>query len=400
MPPRRAGLVAKQVTVHKGTGGHVQTYWIRPPEEHKAVVQQQIADARARHAQRVAEHPAKLAAAQERLAAHPAKVAAARAAGRPEPKEPKLPDAPGEFRYAGGTGTQFTPAMHEHLKAIGADGKSYPPAYVHPDDIRINLDGNIHRHAIVTYRDSSGNLQSGYTQQYHDWKAKQKWALIKRIRPQMEAATRSMQEAAERGSDAHAVGLLIAHTGIRVGSEQMLKGKNRKKEERYGATTLERRHVTANNDGSVSIRFIGKAGHENIYHVTDPALAATIRRRLVGKGPNDRVFNTSDSQVRTAVPAGFRPKDFRTVMGTATAERALNSHHPPPPLTGDARTDMRSTLHAVRAADVAASTALNNAPSMAHKSYIHPEVFTAWANRIGLPHEWLEPPPRNAQAEE
>jgi len=321
----RAGLVAKKKTVTRGTKSHQQTFWVKSDADH-----------------------AKEVRGQTRVPA----------------------------------GSQFTPEARERLHAMGI--RKMPAADVKPSSITVNTTGNIHRHAVITWRDSAGRVQSAYTPEFHAANAAKKWAKVTKLRPRLESAIQELQSNAAT-SDAHAAGLIIAQTGLRVGSQKSVAA-----HQHYGVTTMERRHVTINHDGTATIRYIGKAGKENVATVTDPHAVAALRDRVRGKGPNDRVFDASSAHVRAAVPAGFRPKDFRTIVATQTAERALAEFHPPPPLTGNARTDARNVARAIQHASTVTSTAINNTPAVARASYIHPQVFAQWARSVGLPSSVLE----------
>lgn len=327
MAAPRAGLVAKKVTVQGRRGKtHQQTVWVKPDSEHAAYVKEHGRGAKA--------------------------------------------------------GSQFTPETAERLRALGV--KKLPPAYVKPSDIGVNLSGNLNRHALITWRDQRGKLQSEYSAEFHRRNAAEKWARVQKLRPKADAALEHLASQAPT-SDAHAAGLIIAHTGLRVGGNASLAN-----HERYGVTTMEARHVTLNRDGTATIRYVGKAGKENVAHVVDPHAVEVLRSRVEGRAPRDRVFNTRDENVRAAMPAGVHPKDFRTLVATRTAERTLDATRPPPPLTGEPKADMRTVLRAMRVASEATARAINNTPAVARSSYIHPNVFHAWARRIGAPASWIE----------
>lgn len=314
-----AGLSAVRRTVTRATGKtHEQTFWKRTDAEH--------AQARAQ-------------------------------AGRDQP------------------GNQFHPQQLAKLREMGV--KKLPPGNIPPSQVRVNMTGDVHSHAVLSWRDSAGRSQSEYTQRFRDAHAAEKWDRVSRLEPRVASVTRGLEQQARAGSDAHAAALVIAQTGLRPGSEGSVAQHGH-----YGVTTMEARHVERLPDGSARISYTGKAGETNVATVRGGA-ARELLRRAEDRAPGERVFRASASDVRAAVPRGVHPKDFRTVMGTRTAREALAARQPPPPMTGNARTDARNVARGIRAASIAASRALNNTPSVARSSYIHPSVFAEWMRSVG-----------------
>ena len=358
----RAGLFPKKITVQSRGKAHTQTVWVRP-EGARAPTKAARAAAVVHHA------PSAPAAPQHHAHVHSDAQHAAHVA---------------EHGKKARAGSQFTPETAAHLRELGVS--KLPPATVRPSDITVNLHGDLHSHALITWRDRSGKVQSEYSAEFHRRNAAAKWERVMAARPHMEATVRNLAEHAAT-SDAHAIGLVLAHTGLRVGSHTSEAAHGH-----FGVSTLQARHVTIHKDGSATLRFVGKAGKENVAHITDAHTVAALRARVRGKGPNDPVFHANADAVRAVLPHGFHPKDFRTLVATRTAEHALAEHHPPPPMTGNAKTDMRNVLRAVRSASTATATAINNTPAVARESYIHPAVFRDWAHRVGVPHEWIGAP--------
>jgi hypothetical protein len=348
----RAGLVAKKVSVQGKHGVHQTTVWVRSDAEHRVHLEQH------------------------------------RAAGtRASP------------------GSQFTPEAHALFKRHGIT--KLPAADIMPSAIHHDLrEEGIHHRSVMKWRDTTEQhkQQDSHTQEFHDRNQRAHYAVVKKLRPRFQAATAELMKNAEAGSDAHAAGAVIAHTGLRVGGHERVVNKperiNPKTGETipanknhgqtvHGVSTLQARHVTVNDDGSVRLQFVGKSGHDNDTTITDPAVARLITARVTGKAPTDHVFNTDDAQVRRAMPPGFRPKDMRTLIAWDTSERALAAHRPPPPMTGNPQTDMRNVLTATRVASEATARVLNNTAAVARNSYIHPDVWTNWARSVGVPAAWI-----------
>ena len=91
-------------------------------------------------------------------------------------------------------------------------------------------------------------------------------------------------------------------------------------------------------------------------------------------GPSQRLFHTSAENLRdyskTKDGGGFKTKDHRTALGTETALRALKGMTKP--------TNMPDYKGKVKEVAAVVAKALGNTPSVALKSYIDPQIFTAW----------------------
>jgi len=80
-----------------------------------------------------------------------------------------------------------------------------------------------------------------------------------------------------------------------------------------------------------------------------------------------------------AMPKGMKLKDFRTIKATETAAKLLDAMAVPPPLTGNKSKDKLLLARAIKMASEQVAEVLNNTPSIARESYIHPDVLTYWA---------------------
>jgi DNA topoisomerase IB len=91
------------------------------------------------------------------------------------------------------------------------------------------------------------------------------------------------------------------------------------------------------------------------------------------------------------LPGKMKLKDLRTIHGTQVAVRSLKDVIQPPPLTGNKKKDKALLQKALRKASVAVAAKLNNTPSVAATSYVHPDVFKDWAiNVVGVSEELWE----------
>ncbi|XVV15705.1 DNA topoisomerase IB [Actinoplanes sp. CA-131856] len=162
---------------------------------------------------------------------------------------------------------------------------------------------------------------------------------------------------------------------FRVGSERYARDN-----ETYGLTTLHRDHVRVTRD-AVHFDYIAKEHKHRVAEVTDPAVAAWVRRLITrdDAGAEFLAWQRADGSWQPVHSAHVNAyihahtgidataKQFRTWAGTVLAAAALGgAHH-----DHKARS---KTLAAVRAT----SALLGNTPAVARASYIHPAVLTAY----------------------
>jgi DNA topoisomerase IB len=157
----------------------------------------------------------------------------------------------------------------------------------------------------------------------------------------------------------------------------------------YGATTLEKRHVTVTRDGMV-FDYIAKAGKHRAITVTDDVVLPTVRA-LAGSdngldtlfsyqhGGSWHVLHSHDVGSYIAARAGghFTAKEFRTWNATVLMALALANAAPSPA----ARARERVIVAGIR--EVAGW--LGDTPAVARKSYIDPQLITRYESVGELP---------------
>lgn len=226
----------------------------------------------------------------------------------------------------------------------------------------------------VQGKDSKGRLQSVYSAAHAEKQAAAKFSRVKALHEQFQDI--SKQNAAAQSSnnpkvkDAADCADLIMKMGVRPGSDDDT-GADKKA---YGATTLKGEHVVVDGD-DVRLKFTGKKGVALDLVVPDAALAANLVSRAKQVGPEGKIFpNVTDKSlldhVHTLGDGGFKTKDFRTHLGTATAAN-LVAKSPLP---------VGEKAYKKAVAEVAAAVAakLGNTPAIALQSYINPSVFAQW----------------------
>ncbi|MEZ5183362.1 MAG: hypothetical protein R2702_16040 [Acidimicrobiales bacterium] len=272
------------------------------------------------------------------------------------------------FTYRDGHGTIRDRATRDRI-----DRLAIPPAWT---EVWICPDANGHLQA--TGRDDRGRKQY----RYHDG-----WRAVRDADKFEQLATFGVQLAKVRrqvASDLDRRGLprervlalvvrLLDETLIRVGNPQYAR------DESFGLTTLESRHVEVEG-GGVVFEFAGKAGVEHEVELGDRRLAGLVRacddlggERLFTYRDGDEAVEVRSDDVndylREVAGPAITARDFRTWGGTVAVVEALGPHAPP-----EGEHDRRA---AFLAAVDAAAERLGNTRAVCRSSYVHPAVETA-----------------------
>lgn len=260
-----------------------------------------------------------------------------------------------------------------HLEA-----KKLPPAW---HDVFINTDPGADLQAIGW--DAKGRSQYVYSDAHVARQAQAKFDRIEKLREDFPEIMRR-NDVARRSDDPKVRDTadclhVIAKTGLRPGSE----ADTGAEKQAYGATTLQARHVHVGDDGSVSLRFVGKKGVDLDIPIRDPDSARILkaRKEAAGGDTNQKIFpNTNERRLNDAAHeyGGYKTKDFRTHHGTSVAYREVSSRPVP-----------RGTKEYEKAqVEVAREVAreLGNTPKVALECYVNPAVFSVWrtANNVEL----------------
>jgi DNA topoisomerase-1 len=252
----------------------------------------------------------------------------------------------------------------EHLKKLRV-----PPAWT---DVQIHPDPK--SELQVTGLDVKGRRQSLYSEEHSKQSSAKKFARVANLAKNLDQITTKNNKnlnSRDKGTQEHAqcLGLMIS-TGIRPGSERDTGAEK----QAYGATTLQGQHVVTEN-GQTRLVFVGKKGVDLDIPIEDPEIAKMLQHRAVEAGPNGKLFaNITDSSLRrytSQITGGkAKPKDFRTLVGTSTAMRLMQTMNKPK--------DMKEYKKSVMAVAKQVSQKLGNTPAIALASYIAPQVFDGW----------------------
>ena len=301
---------------------------------------------------------------------------------RSDPSRPGITrERSGEgFRYRDPSGAEVT--QPDAVRRIGA--LAIPPAWT---DVWISPDPLGHIQA--TGVDSRGRTQYRYHQRWREQRDAQKFLHMlrfARVLPSLRAAT--VEDLARGDLDRDRVAAsavrLIDLGLFRLGGE-----KYAELDHHYGATTLEKRHVTVTRDGMV-FDYIAKAGKHRAITVTDGAVLPTVRALARSDNGLDtlfsyqhggswRVLHSHDVGSYIAARAGghFTAKEFRTWNATVLMALALANAAP----ARAARGRDRVIVAGVR--EVAGW--LGDTPAVARKSYIDPQLIARYESVGELP---------------
>ncbi len=274
------------------------------------------------------------------------------------------------FRYCSPSGGPVTEP--ETLPRIAQ--LAIPPAW---QDVWISPDPLGHIQA--TGVDSRGRTQYRYHQLWREQRDTQKFAHMLRFASVLPALrTATTHDLRRRGMSRDRVvasAVRLIDLGLfRIGGE-----KYAELDHHYGATTLEKRHVTVTREGLL-FDYVAKEGKHRAITVNDEVVLPTVRQLARSKNGLQTLFCWQDagswhvlhshdvsSYIASHAGAHFTAKEFRTWNATVLMALALANAAP-------SRTERgRSRLIAASVRDVAAW--LGDTPTVARKSYIDPALI-------------------------
>jgi DNA topoisomerase IB len=305
------------------------------------------------------------------------------------------PDNPGQFVEGGGS--KKAPVQQESLKKtkekaedkrnmlqstmvdgkrVGSDGKELPAhivkAKIPPAWTDVIYSPNPKAEMLVKAKDAKGRTQYIYSEEHWEKVDRAKFARIAELNKKFDSIYQQNQrniKGKKRGNrpEEGIVLSLIMQTGIRPGSDEDMLAEKKA----YGATTLEGKHVHQNEDGTLTLDFIGKKGVQNKIVVKDDFLVGILSERAKKVGPDGKIFKIDNLQLLKYVASldggKFKPKDFRTLIGTKHAMEEIQKTERP----ADEKSYKKEVI---RIAKMVAEK-LGNTPAVALKSYISPVVW-------------------------
>jgi DNA topoisomerase-1 len=279
----------------------------------------------------------------------------------------------GGFAYRDPSGAVVTRA--ETLLRIGA--LAIPPAW---QDVWISPDP--FGHIQATGVDSRGRTQYRYHQLWREQRDAQKFMHMLRFASALPALrTATLHDLRRRGLDRDRVvagAVRLIDLGLfRIGGE-----KYAELDHHYGATTLEKRHVTVTRDGML-FDYIAKEGKHRAITVRDAVVLPTVRALARSDNGLDTLFcytrgdawhvlHSRDVSNYIAARAGahFTAKEFRTWNATVLMALILANAGPSP--------TERSRRSVIAASFREVAAWLGDTPAVARSSYVDPRLVSRY----------------------
>jgi len=253
-------------------------------------------------------------------------------------------------------------------------------------EITVHTKGDIHSHAVLSWRDKkTGLLVQAYTQKFMQRNANKKWKRMEKIRHRdvshIQNEAKKMMKSDDIGSmQSGMVVYILAKTGLRLGGLKHLKRTGHR-----GILTLRPDDITIKGD-SIRLDFIGKKGVENKTQLRSPELAKALSKLKKKHKGSDRIFDIKTDVFRNRfdkmLPKGnkdIKVKDLRTYKANEVAWNILKRDKiPPPPIPRDKAKRKKIVLKKLKEVYQEVANVLNNEPPTAKTSYLHPKLVEQW----------------------
>lgn len=275
------------------------------------------------------------------------------------------------FRYVAPGGA----AVRERAALARIKALAIPPAW---RDVWICPRDDCHLQA--TGRDARGRKQYRYHARWREVRDETKYGRVvefARALPRIRRRVRHdlARVGLPREKVLSTVVRLLETTFIRVGNEEYARDN-----ESFGLTTLRDRQVSVRGS-KLKFKFRGKSGVEHEIELSDPRLAAIVRR--MQDLPGEELFQYVDEQgeIRAIESADvnayikiagdeFTSKDFRTWAGTVLAAEELRQ-------IGPFASQAEAKRNIARAIEAVASR-LGNTKAVCRKCYVHPSILESY----------------------
>ncbi len=244
-------------------------------------------------------------------------------------------------------------------------------------------------HIQVTGVDSQGRLQYRYHPLWREQRDAQKFQHMLRFAralPRLREACLADLRRRDLDRDRVTAGVVrLIDLGLfRIGGERYAE-----LDHHYGATTLEKRHVTFSEAG-MEFNYVAKEGKRRVIDVSDPLVTETVRALARSHNGLDTLFafqlggdwhplHTHDvgAYIADRAAGHFTAKEFRTWNATLLMALALAN-------VGQAQTE-RARLRAVAAGIREVATWLGDTPSVVRTAYVDPRLVERYRDGDDLP---------------
>lgn len=263
------------------------------------------------------------------------------------------------------------------------------PINVPKDQVIIDLKGDINSHAVLKWTDPKTKVvKRAYTQEFMERNAAKKWERIHSISDKNIKAIKKYSynefinsELDSSTRSAAAIVYIIANTGLRRGDVDKFKVTGNR-----GVSTLGPDNVLVKGN-TISFNFIGKSYQENTAKITDKKLAEFIAELKESRKNEEFLFETTPSKIdgifKSYAPEGVKIKDMRTYVATDKARELLSNAEIPNNFQELPKTKQKKVVNSVlKEVYEKVSQVLNNTPTMAKNSYIHPIVVNKWLQQL------------------
>lgn len=254
------------------------------------------------------------------------------------------------------------------------------PIGIPQDQVKIDLTGDINSKAVMSWKSpATGRTVYSYTRDFLQANAAQKWKRIEKIKPtdinriQLKA-NQLLTSRDPKIAQAAAIINIISQTGLRPGSVKGFQETGNR-----GISTLSPDNIIIDKD-VIKFNFTGKSYQENTAEIKDAALANYLTGLKKQKQGETFLFDVPETTVDKVYDnmgmAKFKIKDMRTYVATNLAKQILYNHKINTALSSkDLTKEVKDILTRVF---VEVSTKLNNTPTMAKTSYVHPQIIKTW----------------------
>jgi len=227
---------------------------------------------------------------------------------------------------------------------------------------------------------------TAYSKAFLKKNAQDKWKRIENVSKKDISAIKIGADKLIVGSNAAeqqsgAIVSIISQTGLRPGSRSGFNSTQNR-----GVSTLAKKNIKI--EGSkITFEFKGKSYKNNTAEINDSVLANYLSERMSKvKGEDSFIFNTTINKVRDDFKDSITPndsiklKDMRTYIATDIARDMLMHNKFEVPQKGAKKAIQGKLMEVFKAV----SNQLNNSPTMAKTSYIHPNVINEWLQGLGV----------------
>jgi DNA topoisomerase I len=264
------------------------------------------------------------------------------------------------------------------------------PINIPREEVKVNLEGDIHSHAVMIWKDPKTSREKrAYTEKFMQRNENIKWSRIKNIKPTqidrvIKVATKLLNNKNPKLQQVGAIISIIAQTGLRPGSIKGFEETGNR-----GVSTLSADNLTINGS-EILLNFTGKSHQENEATIRDTELAAYLKKRIEEKREETFLFDVPKSLVDKVYDdhmkmKDFKLKDMRTWFACQAAIKFLNDDKStPPPLPENQKEIKKVVKDKLNRCFEHVSDLLNNTPTMARTSYVHPVIIKDWLKELGV----------------